>query len=319
MFNAEKAKAMYLASMQADKASVHSVKQYGTQIEKYLSFCALEGQDAVSPAAVAAYKAEKAAQGVKLQTVATYLIILRSFFDFAIRCRLLQGENPVLPDLMPPRKKLRAERKPYAHLMDESDMAALFQTGKPKGAQDKHFLRNRAIVLMLIGCGLRNTELRMLRPCDLHFASDESAAVTVWAGKGDKFRVVPFPIPVQQAVKAYLERGNRPQGLQDSDLLFGVGDTKETWHEINRDCLSVMCKRYIKSASGFEGARSHACRHAFASTVLTSGVPMAEIQTMLGHTSIMTTERYATLLRPTAPTGSGNKVFNEKFANLAFE
>jgi len=78
--------------------------------------------------------------------------------------------------------------------------------------------------------------------------------------------------------------------------------------------LSVLCKRYIRSATGFEDARSHACRHAFASLNLTHGVPMAEIQAMLGHSSIMTTEHYAALLRPTAPTASGNKVFNDIFS-----
>ena len=48
----------------------------------------------------------------------------------------------------------------------------------------------------------------------------------------------------------------------------------------------------------------------------TNGVPMAEIQSMLGHSSITTTEHYAALLRPTAPTASGNKVFNAAFANI---
>lgn len=318
MFNAEKAKEMYLASMKADKMSEHTLKAYGDQIDKYTAFCAANSLDIISPSSVAAYKAEKAANGVKLQTIATYMIYLHSWFDFCERCKLIgdQPTNPVLPDLMPPRKKLRAERKPYEHLMDEHDISEIFNGGIPKGAQKHLYLRNRAIVMTLLGCGLRNTELRMLRVRDLHFASDESATITVWAGKGDKFRPVPFPLPVQQAVKEYLESGNRPEGLTDQDYLFGVGNTRDEWHPMNRDCLSDMCKRYIKSASGFTGARSHACRHAFSSVMLTSGVPMAEIQSLLGHSSIMTTERYATLLRPTAPTGSGNKVFNNMFASI---
>lgn len=317
MLNFDQALNLYLSDLRANNMSECTLKTYRHILGYYQAHCAENILDMVTPAAVASYKAQMSGKGNKLVTISMHLNILKLFFDFCIRMKLLPEPNPVLPELMPTRKKLRAERKPYAHLMDESDMADLFQATKPKGAQRRHFLRNHAIVLMLVGCGLRNTELRTLRPRYLHFASDETATVTVWSGKGDKFRVVPFPLPVQQAVKAYMEQGNRPQGLTDDDLLFGIGETREEWHEINRDCLSDMCKRYIKAASGFDNARSHACRHAFASTILTNGVPMAEIQSMLGHSSILTTEHYATLLRPTAPTGSGNRVFNEKFAQTS--
>lgn len=313
MMNFDQSLNLYLSDLRANNMSECTLKTYRHILGYYQAHCAENSLDMVTPAAVASYKAQMAGKGNKLVTISMHLNILKLFFDFCIRMKLLPEPNPVLPELMPTRKKLRAERKPYQHLMGEEDMASLFQDAKPKGAQEKHYLRNRAIVLMLIGCGLRNTELRTLRPRDLHFASDESASVTVWAGKGDKFRVVPFPVPVQQAVKAYMA-SSRPSGLPDSAPLFGVGETRDEWHEINRDCLSDLCKRYIKAASGFDNARSHACRHAFSSVMLTNGVPMAEIQSMLGHSSILTTEHYATLLRPTAPTGSGNKVFNEKFA-----
>ena len=168
--------------------------------------------------------------------------------------------------------------------------------------------------MTLLGCGLRNTELRSLTPADLQFGDEDEAQVRVVSGKGGKFRFTPFPAPVQQAIFDYLESGERPDGLTDDDILFGTGNTRDEWRMMTRENLSVLCKRYIQSATGFEGARSHACRHAFASFNLTHGVPMAEIQSMLGHSSITTTEHYAALLRPTAPTASGNKVFNDMFS-----
>ena len=200
--------------------------------------------------------------------------------------------------------------------MGVEEMSALFASERPSGIHRGTFHRNKAIILTLLGCGLRNTELRSLTLSDLFFGPEDEAKILVRSGKGDKFRIVPFPDPVQEAVSEYLESGYRPSGLSDDDILFGTGTTAENWRMMSDENLSVLCKRYIQRSTGFEGARSHACRHAFASFNLTHGVPMAEIQSMLGHSSITTTEHYASLLRPTAPTASGNKVFNDMFANL---
>lgn len=317
MFNFDQALNLYLSDIRTNDMSDKTLSTYQNILGYYAAHCAAESLDMTIPAAVASYKAHMSERGNKLVTISMHLNILRLFFDFCIRCQLLQATNPVLPELMPPRKKIRAERKPYDHLMGETELAMLFQGTRPKGGQDRHFMRNRAIVLTLIGCGLRNTELRELTVADLRFGTDDEAQVVVRSGKGGKFRIVPFPMPTQQAVKAYLKSGARPEGLPDTAPLFGVGDTSDEWHAMGRDALSDMCKRYIKGVTGFNDAGSHACRHAFASFNLTHDVPMAKIQSMLGHSSIMTTEHYAALLRPTAPTASGNKVFNQAFGQMA--
>ena len=314
MFNYNQATKLYLADLKTNDVSAQTLTTYSSILGYYSAFCSAESLDPLSPAAVAGYKAQMSEKGNKLVTITMHLNILRLFFAFCIRMKLAdQAENPVLDELMPPRKKVRAERKPYDHLMGEAEIRALFSGGMHKGAWKGLYLRNRAIVLTLVGCGLRNSELRSLTPRDLTFGDESEAKITVHSGKGDKYRIVPFPSIVQQAVLDYLSSNERPKGLKDTDILFGVGDTRDEWHPFARECLSDMCKRYIASCTGFEGARSHACRHAFASLNLTHGVPMAEIQSMLGHSSIMTTEHYAALLRPTAPTASGNKVFNNLF------
>lgn len=316
MFNAEQAMNLYLADLRTNDMTPDTLKTYSVTLRAYLSFCESESLPAAETASVASWKARMSENGNKLVTISMRLNILRLFFDFAIRCRLLQAENPVIPELMPPRKKIRAERKPYSHLMGVEEMSALFASDRPSGVHRANFHRNKAIILTLLGCGLRNTELRSLTLSDLFFGPEDEAKILVRSGKGDKFRIVPFPDPVQEAVSEYLESGFRPDGLSDDDILFGTGTTAENWRMMSDENLSVLCKRYIQRSTGFEGARSHACRHAFASFNLTHGVPMAEIQSMLGHSSITTTEHYAALLRPTAPTASGNKVFNDMFSKL---
>ena len=316
MFNYNQATKLYLSDLRTNDMSVCTLTTYQNILNYYFDHCESNALDASSPAAVASYKSSMSDKGNKLVTISMHMNILRLFFAFCIRCQLLQATNPVLPELMPPRKKVRAERKPYSHLMGEAELSALFAGFRPSGVHKGNFLRNRAIIFTLLGCGLRNTELRSLTLSDLRFGDEDSAQITVRSGKGDKWRIVPFPDMVQQAIGEYLESGERPEGLTDQDILFGTGKSRDEWHMMSDENLSVLCKRYIKSATGFDNARSHACRHAFASFNLTHGVPMAEIQTMLGHSSITTTEHYASLLRPTAPTASGNKVFNEQFANF---
>jgi len=317
MFNFTQALNLYLSDLRTNDMSDKTLSTYKNILGYYAAHCAAESLDMTIPAAVASYKARMSERGNKLVTISMHLNILRLFFDFCIRCQILQATNPVLPEPMPPRKKVRAERKPYSHLMGVEEMSALFASERPSGIHRANFHRNKAIILTLLGCGLRNTELRTLRLRDVHFSDDdEQAKITVWAGKGDKFRTAPLPAPVQQAIKDYLASGERPADLTENDILFGAGKTRDEWRIMSDENLSVLCKRYIQRSTGFEGARSHACRHAFASFNLTHGVPMAEIQSMLGHSSITTTEHYASLLRPTAPTASSNKVFNDMFSKL---
>lgn len=295
----------YLDNCRADGQSALSLKAYELHGRKYLSFCVGAGADPCKTAAVYAYKAQLARAGLKLGTIATYLIYIRGFFAYAVSAGAV-ASNPVTDAVFPPAKALRAERKPYAHLMGQEDIRALVACLRPARTRDKTALRNRAMVLMLIGCGLRNTELRQIKPQNLFFG--EGGRCEVYSGKGGKYRLTTFPAFAQEAVRAYMAHG-RPAGLTDEDLLFGVGDTAREWHEIERSNLSIMVERYVKSATGFDGAKTHALRHAYASLLLSDGVKVQEIQALLGHASIATTQRYAELLRPDAPVASANAVF----------
>lgn len=297
MFTISESLTAYLADCKANGFSAATIAQYSLIVSQYSKFCANKKQDPTVPATVAAYKAYLAQdRGVKLSTIQYHLTVIRAFFGFCVKTLHNLGENPVHEDLNVNRKKLAAEHKPYGDkLMTEQEIKALVTASRPKGAKDRTLLRNRAIVLMLILSGLRNSELRALTPADLDF---DSSTVTVVSGKGGKRRQVAFPQIAQDAVREYLASGFRPTGLPDTALLFGVGSTNETWHEIDRFSLSTLVKRYVASATGHTGERSHALRHAYASTLLTNDMPIQIIQQQLGHSSIRTTERYASMLAP---------------------
>lgn len=314
MFTISESLAAYLADCKANGFSAATVEQYQRIVSQFAQFCENKKQGPILPAAVAAYKAYLAQErSVKLSTVQYHLTVLRGFFAFCQRTLRVIEENPVLPDLDVGKKQLSAERRPYGDkLMTEHEIKALVSASHVKGAHEKTFLRNRAIVLLFVLSGLRNSELRALTPADLSFGPE--GHVHVEMGKGGKWRDVPFPMAAQDAMKAYLASGIRPSGLADRDLLFGVGKTRDEWHEIDRFSMSTLVKRYVANATGHAGERSHALRHAFASTLLTNDVPMTSIQRYLGHSSVRTTEIYASHLAPKRAVQEANAVLNSLFS-----
>ena len=255
MFNYDQALNLYLSDLRTNDMSDKTLSTYQNILGYYAAHCAAESLDMTIPAAVASYKASMSDKGNKLVTISMHLNILRLFFDFCIRMKLMPEPNPVIPELMPPRKKVRAERKPYSHLMGEEELSKLFAGERPSGVHKGNFLRNRAIILTLLGCGLRNTELRMLTLADIRFGAEDEAQITVRSGKGDKWRIVPSPAVVQQAVKAYID-SDEYAGASDRDILFGTSKGNGEWRMMSDENLSVLCKRYIASATGFEGAEA---------------------------------------------------------------
>lgn len=313
MFTIRESLASYLSDCRASGFSPATVAQYQRTVSQYAAFCESKKQNPSLPASVAAYKSYLAQdRGVKLSTVQYHLTVLRGFFAFCRRTLRVIEENPVLPDLDVGKKQLSAERRPYGDkLMTEQEIKVLVAAEKPRYSHAELLPRNRAIVLLFVLSGLRNSELRALTPADLTYGPE--GRVHVESGKGGKWRDAPFPTAAQQAMQAYLASGLRPAGLTDRDPLFGVGKTRNEWHEIDRFSMSTLVRRYVAGATGHQGERSHALRHAFASTLLTNDAPVQVIQQMLGHSSIRTTERYAAQLAPQRATRRVNDLLNSLY------
>ena len=301
---------LYIQDLKANHASELSITAYSRVITDYLSYCSGNSIPSGETVSVAMWKTSLGPD-VKLQTVSTYLTYLSGYFRFCCETLKVIESNPVTRFIMPSAKKLRNERKPYGDkLLKENEIGELLGSSRPAGMKRKTALRNKAIIDTLMTTGIRNSELRALTPADLHFGDADTAHIIIRSGKGDKFRIVPFPDAAQTSVKTYMNSDEYPEGLSAEDVLFGVGDTAAEWHPMNRDNLSLMVKRYVSNATGHDGVRSHGLRHAFASELLTHDVTIQNIQSVLGHSSITTTERYAAMLHPQSSAVNANSLFN---------
>lgn len=146
-------------------------------------------------------------------------------------------------------------------------------------------LRNAAILELLYATGMRVGELTSLNVYDVNF---ESHTIKV-TGKGNKQRVVPFGIPAFKALSAWLSSDGRKVLLQDSAetaIFLGARGKR-----IDQRLVRQVVHDAAKSAH-VPDISPHALRHSAATHMLNGGADLREVQELLGHSSLNTTQRY---------------------------
>ncbi|CAB49304.1 site-specific tyrosine recombinase/integron integrase [Pyrococcus abyssi] len=142
-------------------------------------------------------------------------------------------------------------------------------------------LRDRLILLLLYGAGLRVSELCNLRVEDVNF---EYGVIVVRGGKGGKDRVVPISESLLSEIKRYLESRN-----DDSPYLF-VEMKRKRKDKLSPKTVWRLVKKYGRKA-GVE-LTPHQLRHSFATHMLERGIDIRIIQELLGHSNLSTTQIY---------------------------
>ncbi len=145
-------------------------------------------------------------------------------------------------------------------------------------------LRDRAILEVLYGCGLRVSEAVGLKISCLFF--DEGFIRII--GKGNKERLVPVGEMAMDAVTAYMERRPEPADDVSSDLLF----LNRFGRSLSRQSMFKMIKAQALLAGIRKDISPHTFRHSFATHLVERGADLRLVQEMLGHESITTTEIY---------------------------
>ena len=143
--------------------------------------------------------------------------------------------------------------------------------------------RDAAVVLLLYCCGLRISEALAVRRADAPLPGRDLLRVV---GKGGKERMVPVLPVAQQAVRHYLE--HCPYPLEDADPLF-VG---AKGGPLRARIVQLLLENLRVGLGLPETATPHALRHSFATHLLSAGADLRQIQELLGHASLSTTQVY---------------------------
>ena len=153
---------------------------------------------------------------------------------------------------------------------------------------DVRSLRDRAVLELLYGCGLRASEV-----CGLELASyDATAGRLRVIGKGDRERMIPVGEPAREALDEWLRSGRPHVAGASSALLLSVRGRPLSPSDVRR-----TLERRARIA-GVSARSPHALRHAYATHLLEGGAGLREIQELLGHASAATTQIYAHVAVP---------------------
>lgn len=217
----------------------------------------------------------RAAQNINKSSLGRELAAIRSFFKWLDTNKILK--NPAISVISTPK---RAKVLPKA--LDVSDAFDVLSEAEDVAADAWQGLRDKAVLTLLYGCGLRISEALSLNFGDIN-ADSEFLRVK---GKGNKERIVPLLPIVWQNISTYLAKS--PYNQKNGEPLFlGARGERLSPRIIQRQVQKLRGRLGLPDT-----LTPHALRHSFATQLLSAGVDLRSIQELLGHSSLITTQRY---------------------------
>jgi integrase len=148
-------------------------------------------------------------------------------------------------------------------------------------------LRDRAIIALLLGCGLRRSEVAALTLGHIQQRDGRWCIVDLF-GKHGRVRTVPMPVWVKVAIDAWTVRA----GVTDGYVFRPVNRADQVQGEVLSEKVVWQMLRPYAAAAGVPGIAPHDCRRTAAKLCRAAGGELEQIQLLLGHASVQTTERY---------------------------
>lgn len=251
--------------------SQNTVASYCSDVEKFLKFH--EGRpESVSHKDIEDYLLAR--DGISERSQARLVSSLRSFFDWMIKEGYISDnpcdrvDSPKLGTYLP-------------NVLSEEEVTRIIEGIDTSTWQGK---RDRAILEVLYGCGLRVSEAAGLRISSI-FLDREFIRII---GKGNKERLVPIGGVASEAIEAYLDCRPVPADKTAEDLVFLNRFAKS----ISRVSLFKIVKKHTLAAGITKEISPHTFRHSFATHLIEHGADLRGVQEMLGHEDIATTEIY---------------------------
>jgi len=219
--------------------------------------------------------------GMSARTQSRVISGLRTFFKYLLLENVIRSNPAELLDSPRIGREL-----PDTLRVDEIDrLFAAIDLSTPEGE------RNKTMLEVLYGCGLRVSELTNLKISELHFSQGFISVI----GKGDKQRLVPIGERAVKQLKTYLHQVRSHIDIQkgQEDFIF----LTKRGRPISRVMVFYIIKDLAEKAGIHKTISPHTLRHSFATHLIEGGADLRAVQEMLGHASITTTEIYTHLDR----------------------
>lgn len=254
----------------------NSVAAYTRDIQRFQDWLQNRRIPELSIRDLSDFVAWLAKQDLAPSSIARHIVGLRMFFRF------LQIEG-VLKDN---HVELLGSQKLWERIPQVLSPSQVDRFLKGPAPSDRYFRRDRALLEMLYATGCRASEISHLRLEDLRLQEKHCKC----QGKGNKQRMVPLGENAVQAVREYIqsERREITQQFQDPGFLF----VSRSGRRLRREAIWELVKKYALAADIDVSISPHTLRHSFATHMLAGGADLRQVQELLGHANISTTQIY---------------------------
>lgn len=264
--------------------SHHTIQAYRTDLNQLHAFLEerspafrQHGWDGVDAEVLRVYQHHLSEHGYANATIARKLATIRSLFQYLLSMGVIQRD---------PTRGLEGPkvRRPLPKAISPEQVDRLLEA--PTQVEGPKGLRDQAILELLYATGMRVSELTALQLEDV----DLERNVVRCRGKGNKEREVPFHETAAQKLLAYLKDG-RPQlqnGRHPNNYLF----LNLRGRPLTRQGIWLIIREYAKIAGIGVRVTPHVLRHSVATHLLRQGANLREVQELLGHTNLTTTQQY---------------------------
>ena len=271
----------YLAGLARTAASTHTLDAYRSDLRQLLEFLSPPGVEPPAPESIDLlllrewmlwlYRQELEAVSIRRKVAA-----VRGLFQF------LQREGVAAINVA---RLLRLPKAPQKLpvVMTAEQMNTLLDDVAAGKLERPYPSRDRAMLEVLYGCGVRVSELAGLNLDDLDRAAEET-----WMrvrGKGKKERQVPLPGQAAAALERYL--AERPVARDERAVFLN-----HRGHRLGVRGIHGIVKLYATVLCGDPSVHPHGFRHAYATHLLAGGADLRAIQELLGHARLSTTQKY---------------------------
>lgn len=214
--------------------------------------------------------------GMLAATQARVISGLKAFFSYLIKEEIIETDPMALIEA----PKLSRKLPDTLNIQEINQLIDAIDASKPEG------MRNKAIIEVLYGCGLRVSELTDLRISNLYPQIEFIKVI----GKGNKERLVPIGSVALKLIDIYLKQVRVHQTIKkgNEDFVF----LNRFGAKLSRITIFTIIKGLADAIGLKKTISPHTLRHSFATHLIEGGADLRAVQEMLGHSSITTTEIY---------------------------
>ncbi|WP_339043961.1 tyrosine-type recombinase/integrase [Cardinium endosymbiont of Tipula unca] len=260
------------------RASIHTIVAYKADLAQLVAFLSnLSPQRSLketTPQALRSWMVSLAKQGLSNRSINRKIVAVRTFYLF-LQQRAFIPTNPT--DQL---KSLKSAQRLPIFLQKKELLSFLEQY-----AFENTFaaLRDRLILELLYGTGMRLAELLALRTLDVHLPDGTLKVV----GKRNKERIIPFPRPLKEVIAAYLLQKEQ-LGYDCTEMLVVTDHGKPCYPMF----VYRIVKKYLAPTTRASQHSPHVLRHTFATHLLDNGADLQAIKELLGHANLSATQVY---------------------------